>query len=382
MSPRQKFDFLFVSAPFSGIEVFMKNLRDVVDRDDSIRAEWLFLEKESPELFSHIPPVSLNWTLRGGLVARKRIHTLEHKVGRFHAALFNHIIPATFIDSFRHRTPIVLSLDATPVLLNRYAAWYLNNRKEGPLFVRQMKKSITRRVYQEARLILPWSKVVEGSLVCDYGIPREKMEVVPPGIDLAAWKCAHSGARSRRAGNFRVLFVGGDFERKGGDILLEIARREDFQGTEFHFVTNAEVSEPPQNAYFHRNVTPNSKEIIALYREADLFALPTRADLSPNAICEAMAAGVPILATDVGGISEMVKNDMTGYLVPPYEPDEFATALKMFIHDRPRLQQMGKAARRIAEERFNLETNSNRIIQLLKEIAAEQTGSGILNPAR
>jgi len=367
----RKYRFLFVSAPFSGIEVFMRNLHEVVRSDDTISAEWLFLEKEIPELISHIPPISMNWTLKGGLVARRRINTLEKKGGRFDAALFNHIVPATLIKDFRRRTPIVLSLDATPALLNQYAAWYLDRKPERSWLLRRLKNSLTTRVYQNAKLILPWSIVVEKSLVCDYGIPSSKMEVVPPGIDLKLWDCAPPDDRAK----LRVLFVGADFMRKGGDILLELARKEDFREVEFDFVTNESVQHEPPNTHFHRNIRPNSYEIRSLYRSASVFALPTRADLSPNAICEAMASGLPVVATDVGGISELVSNNVTGYLVPPGQPQMFARALKNLIKDRTMLISMGKSARLVAREKFNLEKNSREIIQHLKNIARDKSAS-------
>src|SRR5581483_6022496 len=88
---------------------------------------------------------------------------------------------------------------------------------------------------------------------------------------------------------------------------------------------------------------------------ADLFVLPTRSDASPNAVVEAMAAGLPIVASDVGGIGELVDNERTGLLVPPDDPRTLADRICRLMNDAPLAAKLGTAARRRAETRHSFD---------------------------
>ncbi|MFN2333616.1 MAG: glycosyltransferase [Wenzhouxiangellaceae bacterium] len=86
----------------------------------------------------------------------------------------------------------------------------------------------------------------------------------------------------------------------------------------------------------------------------DAFALASSTEGMSNAILEAMACGLPVVATAVGGNPELVQSDSTGYLVPPYQPEELADALSELLEHRDRGLRMGRAARLRAETIFSL----------------------------
>jgi glycosyltransferase involved in cell wall biosynthesis len=89
---------------------------------------------------------------------------------------------------------------------------------------------------------------------------------------------------------------------------------------------------------------------------ADLLVLPSRWESLPISLIEAMASGLPVLATAVGGVPELVHDGVTGRLVPPDDEPALAAALATLLEDRDRRERMGAAARRLADERFALET--------------------------
>jgi sugar transferase (PEP-CTERM/EpsH1 system associated) len=91
-----------------------------------------------------------------------------------------------------------------------------------------------------------------------------------------------------------------------------------------------------------------------LYRSFDLFALPSRREGISNTVLEAMASGLPVVATDVGGNPEIVADGETGVLVPPADPDAMALGLGQCVADPDRLAAFGEAGRRRALERFSL----------------------------
>src|SRR5207237_5161057 len=86
-------------------------------------------------------------------------------------------------------------------------------------------------------------------------------------------------------------------------------------------------------------------DVPARLREADLFVLPSRSEAFPNALLEAMAAGLPIVASAVGGIPEMIDDARTGFLIPPRHPAALADRLCLLMADRGLSARLGAAAR-------------------------------------
>jgi glycosyltransferase involved in cell wall biosynthesis len=110
------------------------------------------------------------------------------------------------------------------------------------------------------------------------------------------------------------------------------------------------------------------------YRKAMLFALPCVVagngdrDILPNVLKEAMAVGVPVVTTRLGGIEELVAHEETGLLVPPGDIEALAKSLERLLADSELRRRLASQARRVIEERFNLEVNFAPLRQLLCEV--------------
>jgi glycosyltransferase involved in cell wall biosynthesis len=105
-----------------------------------------------------------------------------------------------------------------------------------------------------------------------------------------------------------------------------------------------------------RGAVPDARELLAAYQFA---VLPSHAEGLPNAVLEAMAAGLPVIATSVGGVPEIVIDGVTGILVPPMAPAELAAAIARIVAGPPLRVKLGSAARRTAE-RFSVATCAAR----------------------
>jgi len=106
----------------------------------------------------------------------------------------------------------------------------------------------------------------------------------------------------------------------------------------------------------------------------DLFVLPSLWEGMPIVILEAMAAGLPVVATRVGGIPEVVEDGVTGLLVPPRDPEALAEAIIALLQDRKRAEAMGRAGRKRVEKHFSAERMVHQTEALYEELIKEKMG--------
>jgi glycosyltransferase involved in cell wall biosynthesis len=113
----------------------------------------------------------------------------------------------------------------------------------------------------------------------------------------------------------------------------------------------------------HREDVP---EILAA---ADLFVFPSFYEGLPGAVLEAMALGLPIVASDIDPVRETVEEGRNALLVKPASPDKLASAIERLLEDRPAAQAFGRRGREIFEERFTLEQSMARVLALYRQVA-------------
>jgi glycosyltransferase involved in cell wall biosynthesis len=107
-------------------------------------------------------------------------------------------------------------------------------------------------------------------------------------------------------------------------------------------------------------IVPGDAGVRAHYAQATLFVLSSRHEGLPNVILEAMASGLPVVATDVGGVGEAVREGVTGRLVPAARPEALARAMSEVLADPGLRDRMGRAARALAGEEFSLQAMARR----------------------
>jgi len=100
-------------------------------------------------------------------------------------------------------------------------------------------------------------------------------------------------------------------------------------------------------------------------RDCLIYVLPSYREGTPRTVLEAMATGRPVITTDVPGCRETVVVGKNGYLVPPRDPRALADAMLQMIQSRPRMETMGEASRRMAEERFDVHSVNAEIIRTM-----------------
>jgi glycosyltransferase involved in cell wall biosynthesis len=303
------------------------------------------------------------WTVTASLDARAAL--TRRLAERPADAVFVHTqVAALLAGGVMRRVPTVVSLDATPVNFDAEGAAYGHRRGAQPL--EAVKRRLNRLALSGAAALVTWCRWAADSLVADYGVPRERVRVIPPGVDQSLFRPAEGGPAG---GPARVLFVGGHFERKGGHELLEAMRRLGGRA-ELDVVTGSEVPDAPAGVTVrvHRGLAPQSPALVALYRAADVFALPSRGDCLPQAVAEAAACGLPVVASAVGAIPEMVTDGVTGRLVPPRDARALGEALESLL-DPARRAGLGAASLAAARRGHDAARNNRAIFDLMRDLA-------------
>jgi glycosyltransferase involved in cell wall biosynthesis len=189
---------------------------------------------------------------------------------------------------------------------------------------------------------------------------RRPSHVVPLGIDLERFTAARPALEKSRplVGNVARLAP-----QKDHRTLLEAARL--VPEAEFVLVGDGELRDE-----LERSAGPNARllgeraDVPELLASFDVFAFPSLFEGLCLAVIEAQAAGVPVVATPVGGIRETVVDGETGVLVPTRDPEALATAIRRLLEDRPAAAGMAEEAKRRVRERFSVERMVEETLRL------------------
>jgi glycosyltransferase involved in cell wall biosynthesis len=115
----------------------------------------------------------------------------------------------------------------------------------------------------------------------------------------------------------------------------------------------------------------DSSQMPEWYRAADIYFHPSRADTAPYSVLEAMATGLPVVATAVGGIPEQVEDGRTGYLVAPGDAEAMAAKLVELLTKPEKAAAMGKRARARAVKQFDFMGLTEEFLEWIQELSTQ-----------
>ncbi len=223
-----------------------------------------------------------------------------------------------------------------------------------------------------ARAVAVSSSVADGLAAC--GIPRSKIVIVPNGIDLDSFAAAQMDRAAARQSfrlpeNAFVVAAAARLSReKGLDTLLSAA-------TQRGGMTFLIAGDGPEQAALAKSAPPNFRllgrleDIRPLLAAADVWAVPSRREGQGLTALEAMAAGVPLIASRVGGLAEMLVDSETALLVPPSDPDALAAALSRLQSDRRLRAKLAEAALPVVQSRYALAPMLDAVTGVYEEVS-------------
>ena len=217
--------------------------------------------------------------------------------------------------------------------------------------------ALQRAAYTCAHAIVANSRAAADRLLLER-VPRRKVFVIPNGLDAA-----HVVARTPRARLRNLVMVANLRAEKGHDVLIDAAVDvlRQFPDARFNLVGAGPELDRLRAYAATRGVAHavtfagHCDDVPARLGEADVFVLPSRSEAFPNAVLEAMAAGLPIVASATGGILELISDGQTGLLAPPGDPAALAERLCRVLADTAFAARLGEAARLEAHARYSFD---------------------------
>jgi colanic acid/amylovoran biosynthesis glycosyltransferase len=212
-----------------------------------------------------------------------------------------------------------------------------------------------------------------------------KLHIVHCGINLNRYQPI-----THQTGQKRLLYIGRLSAAKGVPILLQAiaAVAEQHPDLQLRIVGDGpdrrilEIQASQLGISDHLSfVGYQSQDAVCCYLQAcDIFVLPSFAEGLPVVLMEAMATGIPVIATSIAAISELVEDGINGYLVPPGAVESLAQRLDQLLSDAQLRQTLGQAGRLKVEQAFNLHHEVDSLKQIMSlALAKSSSGRGFLD---
>ncbi len=216
---------------------------------------------------------------------------------------------------------------------------------------RLLWRILTKWVCRRAGLTAPVSSEI-GRILSSLGVPESKLRVPVFGVDTEVFHPPRE--QDGQGDRVQVLFVGSLIERKGIHDLIEALADESLSAVTLVIVgqgplesqlrTRADELGLTQRISWHLSLPQT--EVAQVMRESDILCLPSYMEGRPNVVNEAMASGLPVIVTRIGGIPDMVDEGESALLIEPGDVEQLRTHLIRLAHDPGLREQMGDAARR------------------------------------
>lgn len=272
--------------------------------------------------------------------------------------------------------PIIYESDATFHAMIGYYPWFSNLSENAVKSGNETERS----ALQKATVVIHTSSWAKVSAVNDYGIEPQKIVVLPSPPNLDSQPDRDVVLKERLSTVCNLLFVGVDWYRKGGNIASAVVAHLIHLGINAKLIICGCI--PPEEGtvqpfvnvtgYLDKNSEADRDALQQLFFEADFFILPTRAECMGISFSDAMAFGLPLIATDTGGVSTVVKHEVNGLLFSCNDsPETIAESIADIWNDKKRYSAMRCESRTYFEERVCVDVWAESVNRIIAEITGK-----------
>lgn len=362
----QLYRFGFLLSTGLGNATRYQNLRKYAERDPEVECVWApvkhYIAANEPNPLRYLPE-----PLYSRAVVLYQASPVLRQMGRLDAVMI-HVFEAYVLACLRNvfsSRPLIVNAHDDPPVVNPESYPLYENRLQRSGWRRKFRLGLDLWCAKHTELFLPFSGWGRNILVNECAISPDKVHPIHVGIDLDIWKYKPKPEIAPTA-KPKILFVGGDFVRKGGDLLLNVYRQRFADQAELHIVTRHPPDRLPPNVHVYTDLVPNDQRLFELYAQADLFVFPTRADLCPFAPIEAMASGCPVISTNIAGIPDIICHGETGFIIAKDDAAALVTHMQTLLSNPQMRRKMGAKGRAIVERNFNAAINVPHILNTMK----------------
>lgn len=207
-------------------------------------------------------------------------------------------------------------------------------------------------------------------------VPRDKVWLIPNPVESEKFYNEKTGGREENKA--AILFAGHITNHKGIHDLLEAVHKyhDSFRNSKVVIIGDGDLLEECRNRVKEDQLVDivsflgyvSEEEKIRLFKKSDIFVLPSHVDALPVAVLEAMSAGMPVVATNVGGIPSMVHEGKTGFLVSPGDVETLARRILQLVENPEMRNEMGKRAREFVSDNYDVELVAHKLNELLHDV--------------
>ncbi|MGI4792405.1 MAG: glycosyltransferase family 4 protein [Janthinobacterium lividum] len=326
-------------------------------------------------IYNRTPLISRDKNLRAGILHKRKAAFLrksrqtEQKIARLSVQpdlvlhMFGMYAP------FLHPSPIpfTMTLDFTMALaVKEWPAW-------APFQTDKARRDwldTEGDAFRRAAHLFPWSNLVKQSLMNDYGVPEDKITVIGSSGNF---RTPYDGAKT--FGSHQIIFNGTDWDRKGGDIVVDAFRkvRQTIPDAKLVIIgTKTPLDEPGVETPGYITSATGMQD---LFLASDLVVAPARCEPYGGFLVEGMNYGVPCIVSDRGAMFEIVDHDVNGLVLPELTADCLAESIVSLLRDMPRLERFSASARNKVKTQLNWDAIAAKMFDALsrKDLPVTQT---------
>lgn len=232
-------------------------------------------------------------------------------------------------------------------------AFYLSSRKS--IVKNTLDRWVSTLFLKQADLVIGGGGYAIANRIRKMNVSAQRIRSINPGIDAGFIESKPIMPREVTNRELNLLFVGRFHPNKGLEYLAEalrLIRHEPWQltivgDTSYDLDYGKKIMNKIKELGISDRIVYQGRitdigELRKMYEEADIFVLPSVEECYPFVLLEAMSVGLPIVATDVAAIPEIVKDGVQGIIVPSKNPQALANAIRKLIHDSPLRESMSR----------------------------------------
>jgi len=294
---------------------------------------------------------------------------------RAHHPQVTHIATSTGLSFLKHGLCVLIASFYHSIVLLHLHCGFSSLYSDRPAIWKWLVRQVFRMTSGLVVLSSEWDQIRAIMPAC-------RVYHLPNAIDLAPYESVARGrfAQPVDGSGLRVLYLGYVGRAKGTFDLAEAARLLQSRGIGVSFDLVGDSWTPHEweqlrekiadmgigaSVRLHSSVTGPDK--LSFFRNADVFIHPSYHEGMPISVIEAMACGLAIVATRVGGLPDLVTDGVNGILVEPGRPDELAVALESLSADRNLCRRMGEKGYQLAVEGYDMETRVTDLVKIYQK---------------